>query len=89
MAQELNNIRINKHNKIITLNIKDLYVKIPIKNILHVTIFWLKQHNNDNTITEETLHLLKITLKQNYFSIITNFSNPKKELPWDHPFQAP
>lgn len=39
IAQELNRIQINEHNKMITLDIKDLYVNLPIQNILHVTKF--------------------------------------------------
>jgi hypothetical protein len=31
IAQEVNEIQINEHNKIITLDIKDLYVNLPIK----------------------------------------------------------
>jgi hypothetical protein len=58
----------------IALDMKDLYVNLPAQNILHITKFWLNKHNNINTITEETLYLLKVTLKQNYFSKITNFS---------------
>jgi hypothetical protein len=37
IAQELNNIQIN--NRMITLDIKDLYVNLPIQNILNITKF--------------------------------------------------
>ena len=77
IAQELTNIEINKHNKIVTLDIKDLYVNLPIQNILHITKFWLSIHN-DNTITEQTLHLLKIILKQNYYQYNNQFFQPEK-----------
>jgi len=66
IAQELNNSQINKHSRMITLDMKHLYVNLTIQNILHITKFWLDKHNN-NTITEQTLHLLKVILKQNYF----------------------
>ena len=39
IAQELNNIQISKYNKIIILDIKDLYVNLSIQNILHITKF--------------------------------------------------
>ena len=67
IAQELNNIQTNKQNRMITLDIKVLYVYLTIQNILHVTKFWLNKHNNVNMITEQTLYLLKVILKQNYF----------------------
>ena len=67
VAQELSNIQINENHRIITLDIKDLYVNLPIQNILRIMKFWLNKHNCDNTTTEQTLYLLKTILKQNYF----------------------
>jgi hypothetical protein len=67
IAQELNSIQISKHNRTINLDIKDLYVNLPVQNIFHITKFWLNKHNNINMITEQTLHLLKVILKQSYF----------------------
>ena len=78
IAQELNIIQINKHNKMITLDIKNLYVNLPIENILHITKFWLNKHKNENKITEQTLHLLKIILKQNFFQYNNQFFQPEK-----------
>ena len=59
IAQEVNNIQISKHNRMITPDIKNFYVKLPIQNILNITKFWLNKHNI-NTITEQTLYLLKL-----------------------------
>jgi hypothetical protein len=89
IAQELNNIQITEHNKMITLDIKHLYVNLPIQNILHITKFWLNKHNNINKITEQTLQLLKVILKQNYFQHNNQFFQPEKGIAWHHPFQAP
>jgi len=63
---------------LITKYIKDLYVNLPIQNILHITRFWLNKHNNINTITEQTLYLLKVILKQNYFQYNNQFFQKKK-----------
>jgi hypothetical protein len=52
IAQELNYIQISKHNRVISLDIKELYVNLAVQNILHITKFWLNKHNNINTITE-------------------------------------
>ena len=76
--QELKNIELKIHNKKVTLGIKDLYVNLPIQNILHITKFWLNEHNNDNTINEQTLHPLKIILKQSYFQYNNQFFQPEK-----------
>jgi hypothetical protein len=61
---------------LITLNIKDLYVNLPIQNILHITRLWLNKRNNINTITEQTLYLRKLILKQNYFQYNNQFTPP-------------
>jgi len=54
IAQELNTIQISKHNRMITLDIKDIYVNLLIQNILHVAKFWLNKHNNISMIAEQT-----------------------------------
>ena len=78
IAQKLNNIQIIKHNRMITPDIKDLYVNFPAQNILQVTKFWLNKHNNSNMITEQTLYLLKVVLKENYFQYNNQFSQLEK-----------
>jgi hypothetical protein len=37
MAQDLHNIQFNGNNRMISLDIKDLYINLPTKNILHTT----------------------------------------------------
>ena len=64
IAQELNSIKISKHNRMITLGIKHLSVNLPIQNILHITKVWLNKHNNISTMTEQTLYILKVILKK-------------------------
>jgi hypothetical protein len=88
LAQELHNIQINENNKIITLGIKDLYVNLPIKNILCITKFWLNKHNHDHIITEQTLYLLEIILKQNYFQYNNHFYQPNKGITMGSPISS-
>jgi hypothetical protein len=47
IAQELHNICIAENHKIITLDIKDLYV--PKKGIIQITKFWLDKNNINKT----------------------------------------
>ena len=49
-------IKLFNLNRIITLDIKDLRLKLPIQNILSLTKFWLNKYNNINNITEQTLY---------------------------------
>jgi hypothetical protein len=72
----------------ITLDIKDLYVNLPIQTILHITKFWLNKHNNVNTITEQTLYLLKVILKQNYFQYNKHFFQPEKGIVMGSPISS-
>ena len=65
VAQELHSNRINKNHRIITPDIKDLYVNILIQTILRITKFWLNKRNCDSATTEQTLCHLEIILKQN------------------------
>ena len=78
LALELNNIQINENSRIITLDIKDLYVNLPIKNILRITEFWLNKGNQDHVTTKQILYLLEIILKQNYFQHNNQFYQPSK-----------
>jgi hypothetical protein len=71
-------MQVNQHTKIINLDIKDLYVNLPIQGILQTTKFWLNKHNNTNAIIEQSLHLLKIILKQNYFQYNSQLFQPEK-----------
>lgn len=66
-AQGLHNIHMRENHKIITLDIKDLYVNLPTKGIIQSTRFWLHKNSIDTTIIEQVLHLLKVILKQNCF----------------------
>jgi len=88
IVQELNNIQVNKHNRMITLDIKDLYVNLPVKNILQVHKFWLNKHYNNNTITEQTLYLLKVILKQNYIQYNNQFFQPEKAIAMGSPISS-
>ena len=54
VAQDLHNIQIRNQHKILTLDIEDLYVNLPIQNIVSITKFWLHKHNNQHTIITQT-----------------------------------
>jgi len=60
-------MQIDKQIKIITLDIKDLFVNLPIQGILTTTKFWLNRNTNDNELIKQTLYILEIIMKQNYF----------------------
>ena len=65
-----------------------MYVNLPIKNILRITRFWLNKHNHEHTIIEQTLYLLEIILKQNYFQYNNRFYQPSKGIAMGSPISS-
>jgi hypothetical protein len=88
VAQELHNIRISETHTIVNLDIKDLYVNLPIQNILRITKFWLNKHNCDSTTTEQTLYLLETILKQNCFHYNNRHYQPNKGIAMGSPLSS-
>jgi hypothetical protein len=78
LALKMKNIQINENNRIITLDIKDLCVNSPTKNILRITEFWLNKGNQDRITIHQTPYLLETILKQNYFQHNNQFYQPNK-----------
>ena len=66
LAQDLTQLSINNKYRLITLDIKDLYVNIPIAETIDITTTQLLKHN-DPEITTQICALLKVILQQNYF----------------------
>jgi hypothetical protein len=59
ITHELCNIHIRENHKIITLDIKDLYVNLPKQGIIQSTIFWLDKNKK---IKEQVIQLLKVII---------------------------
>jgi len=76
VVQDLSNIRINNQHKTTTLDIKDLYANLLVRNIISITKFWLDKYNNQNAITKHTLELIKLVLNQNYFQYNDKYYKP-------------
>ena len=69
LASELVNLKINSRHRLLTLDIKDLYVNIPIQETLNLTRTQLIAHNDKQT-THQIMTLLNTILRQNYFSFL-------------------
>jgi len=71
LANDLTKLKVHENNKMISFDIKDPYVNIPIDEILNIIKSkLLENNNNDNNntqITHRILSLLKVTMPQNYF----------------------
>ena len=64
LANELMKLHINTQQRLLTLDIKDLYVNIPIEETLNLTQAQLAR-NNDNHTTHQITTLLNTILRQN------------------------
>ena len=67
LAQDLKQLKLNNNHRLITFDIKDLYVNIPTTETLNIAKSMLDTQNNHNT-TQQILQLLHTTLQQNYFT---------------------
>jgi hypothetical protein len=75
IAQELTEIRITNQHKLITFDIKDLYVNLAIDGLLHTTNFWLHK-TNCHAITQQATDLIRTVLNQNYFQYDDQYYKP-------------
>ena len=64
ITEKLKRMQTNEQMRIINLDIKDLYVNLPIQGIIRTTKFWL---NNDSELIKQALYMLETIMKQNYF----------------------
>jgi len=71
--------------KLITLDIKDLFVNLPIQGILTTTKFCLNRNVHDNELIKQTLHMLEMIMKQNYFQYSVRLLQPDKGIAMGSP----
>jgi hypothetical protein len=73
LANDLTQIKMKNDHKLITMDIKDLYINILIKDILFITKDRLGFSNTEIYIKKQSIILLREILNQNYLtSNITN-----------------
>ena len=77
IANDLKKLKIHENHRMITFDIKDLYVNIPIQETLRVTKILLLENNNEHT-NKQMITLLEVTLQQNIVHSVITFTNPEK-----------
>ena len=76
---ELTTLQIDEKMRMITLDIKDMYVNLPIEGILQTTNFWLNRNsNNSKQVKQQTLSIILTLIKQNYFQYSGEIYQPNK-----------
>jgi hypothetical protein len=87
--EEIMKLQINEHMRIITLDIKDMYVNLPIKEIIQTAQFWINKNNKNNKeLNEQTLHILNTITKQNYFQYEEQIFQPQKGIAMGTPISG-
>jgi hypothetical protein len=69
IAQELHKLHVTEKYRIITLEIKDLYVNLPKQGIIHPTIFWLDKNNTGKKSQRTNYKIPKNNNRTELFSI--------------------
>jgi hypothetical protein len=77
LAIDLTNLKINEKHKLISYDIKDLFVNIPIEEILAITKSMLLKYIGTQ-ITQKIITLMRLVLSQNYFKFQNEIYQPEK-----------
>ena len=83
-AQDLKQQTIHDNLRLITLDIKYMYVNIPIHETLRITKTLLSKRNNA-LITQQMIRLLETILQQNYYTFMDNLYQTKKGISMGSP----
>ena len=86
LAEDLTKFKVNGNYRMLTYDIKDLYVNIPTKEILRLTKSLLLKHNDARTTKQITL--LDVILQQNYFSFKNHIPRPKTGISMGSPISS-
>ena len=87
LAKDLTQLKISNKHRLLTLDIKDLYVNIPIKETIHITENQLTMHN-DKHIANQIIKLLETILAQNYFTFQNQIYQPDKGIAMGSPISG-
>jgi len=87
LANELVNLKIDSQHRLLTLDIKDLYVNIHIQETLNLTRTQLSAHNDKQT-THQIMTLLNTILRQNYFFFLGQIYQPDKGVAMGSPISG-
>jgi len=80
-------LNISRKHRLITMDIKDLHVNIPITETINITTTQLLQHNDPETIAQ-ICTLLGVTLQQNYFIFQEKIYQPDKGIAMGSPISG-
>ena len=81
-------IHVDKDTRLITYDIKDLYVNLPIQGIIETTKFWLKRNSTENKLINQTIQTLTTIINQNYFQHENQWFQPERGIAMGSPISS-
>jgi hypothetical protein len=84
LASDLTKLEVHENHNLITFDIKDVYINIPITETLNIVKTKFLQ-NNDTHIAHQVLILLKEVLSQNYFTFQQRIYQPEQGIAMGSP----
>ena len=84
----LKSVPINKNSKIISLDIRDMYTNIPVKETLNIIQNQTNLLCDDIDESDQLISLLETSLEQNYFMYNNEFYLQKDGLPMGSPISS-
>ena len=78
LAHQLDRFPIIESDRLISFDIKDIYVNIPLEETINITKNLLKDKNINTTTTNQACTLLTTILQQNYLQFNNKFYQPSK-----------
>ena len=87
LAADLVKLNLSKDHQLITYDIKDLDVNIPIEETLTITKSMLLK-KNDAHVTQQIIILIEAVLSQNYFMFQNKIHQPEKGVSMGSPVSS-
>ena len=87
LANTLKDIPVQDNHKMITFDIKDLYVNIPIDETINIIKTKLQQNNN-RQVTYQIIAMIKTVLQQNYFAFQQTIYQPREGISMGSPISG-
>jgi hypothetical protein len=88
LANELSKFPITTNSKLITVDIKDRYVNIPIDETINITKMLLSNKKIDKLLITQACTLLNVILKQNHLQFNYKYYQPNKGVAMGSPISG-
>jgi hypothetical protein len=76
-AENINKIKVGPEHKLLTMDIKDLYTKIPADSTLRIASKLLNDNGVEKQNKKEIMVVLKMITNQNYFQYEGKYYQPQ------------